>query len=103
MPAGMVSALLPPAGATLAFVGGTFVCGLTAVHVVGLAAAALERLAEGTRYERWCQALCLLALGAVGAVCGLTLEVGPGVAAASAVTLMVMTMIAIIDVPRPER
>ncbi|MFZ4732990.1 MAG: hypothetical protein ACOYK7_10690 [Pirellulales bacterium] len=92
-----------PTVALIAFVGGSFVCGLTAVHVVGLVAAAMARLAEGTRYERWCQAACLVALGAVGAVCGLTLEVGPGVAAASAVTLMVMTMIAIIDVPRPER
>ena len=94
---------LPAAGVLLAFVGGSFVCGLTAVHVVGLAAATMARLAEGTPYERLCQGMCLAALAAVGAVCGLSLEVGPWVAAASAVTLLVMTMIAIIDLPRPER
>lgn len=93
---------MAPSSPLLAFVGGPFVCGLTAVHLFGLAAAAMARLAEGTPYERGCQASCLGALALVGAACGLTLEIGPGVAAASAVTLMVMTMISIVDVPSPR-
>ncbi|MFM7521981.1 MAG: hypothetical protein ACKO9B_16160 [Planctomycetota bacterium] len=92
-----------PVPALVAFVGNTFLCGFTVVHVAGLLAAALSRLAEGTRYERLGQAACVLSLAAVGGLCGLSLEVGPGVAATSAVTLTGITMIAVVDLPRVER
>ena len=72
-------------------------CALGLVQVLGLVAAASARLAEGTRYERGGQWLCLLALVVMGAVCGWSLQLGPGVGAACAVTLTLMTLIAIID------
>jgi hypothetical protein len=49
------------------------------------------------------QWICLAALGLVGTVCGVTLQLGPGVATTSAVTLTLMTMIVIIDLPAARR
>ena len=72
-------------------------CTLGAIQVLGIAAAASARLAEGTRYERGGQWLCLLSLVVVGGVCGWSLQFGPGTSAACAITLTLMTLIAIVD------
>lgn len=72
-------------------------CTLGAIQILGIAAAAAARLAEGTRYEQGGHWLCLLSLIVVGAVCGWSLQFGPGSSAACAVTLTLMTLIAIID------
>jgi hypothetical protein len=72
-------------------------CALGLLQVLGVVAAAAARLAEGTRYERRGQWLCLLALVVMGGVCGWSLQLGPGVGAACAVTLTLMTLIAIVD------
>lgn len=73
-------------------------CAMSAVQVFGLVAAGLTRLAEGTRHERGCQWLLVVALAAVGGVCGFALQFGPASAAVCAVTLTLMTMIAVFDV-----
>jgi hypothetical protein len=72
-------------------------CAVGIVQILGVLAAASARLAEGTRYERGGQWLCLLSLVVVGGVCGWSLQLGPGVSAACAVTLTIMTLIAIMD------
>jgi hypothetical protein len=73
-------------------------CTLGLVQILGLLAAAAARLAEGTRYERGGQWACMVALVVVGLVCGLSLRIGPDSSAACAVTLTLMTLIAIVDV-----
>jgi len=72
-------------------------CTLGAIQILGIAAAASARLAEGTRFERGGHWLCLLSLVVVGGLCGWSLQFGPGASAACAVTLTLMTLIAIID------
>ncbi len=72
-------------------------CTLGIIQVLGIAAAAAARLAEGTRYEQGGQWLCLLSLVVVGGLCGWSLQFGPGSSAACAVTLTLMTLIAIVD------
>ena len=72
-------------------------CTLGLVQVLGIMAAAAARLTEGTRYERSGQWLCLVSLVVVGGLCGWSLQFGPGSSAACAVTLTLMTLIAIID------
>jgi len=72
-------------------------CGLAIVQILGILAATAARLAEGTRFERGGHWLCLMSLAVVGGVCGWSLQVGPGSTAACAVTLTLMTLIAIID------
>jgi hypothetical protein len=72
-------------------------CAIGLLQVLGIVAAATARLAEGTRYERGGQWLCLLSLVVIGALCGWSLQLGPGASAACAVTLTLMTLIAIID------
>ena len=72
-------------------------CTLGAIQILGIAAAASARLAEGTRFERGGHWLCLLSLIVVGGLCGWSLQFGPGASAACAVTLTLMTLIAIID------
>ena len=72
-------------------------CTLGLVQVLGIVAAAAARLAEGTRYERGGHWLCLLSLVVVGGLCGWSLQFGPGASAACAVTLTLMTLIAIVD------
>ena len=74
------------------------VCALGAVQLLGLVAAAVARLAEGSRYERACQWCCLGALALIGGLCGFTIQFGPDAAATSAVTLLLMTMIAVVDI-----
>jgi hypothetical protein len=77
------------------------VCALGGVQLLGLAAAVLARIAEGSRYEVVCQWLCLGALAMIGGLCGFTIQFGPDAAATSAVTLLLMTMIAVIDIRQP--
>lgn len=77
-------------------------CAMSVVQMFGLAAAGLARLTEGTRHERHCQWLLVVALAAVGALCGFALQFGPASAAVSAVTLTLMTMIAVFDGGRPH-
>jgi len=72
-------------------------CAMSAVQVFGLVAAGLARLAEGTQHERGCQWLLVIALAAVGGLCGFALQFGPASAAMSAVTLTLMTMITVVD------
>jgi len=72
-------------------------CAMSVVQVFGLLAAGLSRLAEGTRHERGCQWLLVVALAAVGGLCGFALQFGPASAAVCAVTLTLMTMIAVFD------
>jgi hypothetical protein len=72
-------------------------CALGVMQILGILAAASARLAEGTRYERRGQWLCLLSLVVMGGLCGWSLQLGPGVSAACAVTLTIMTLIAIMD------
>lgn len=72
-------------------------CAMSAVQIFGLVAAGLARLAEGTRHERNCQWLLLASLAAVGALCGFALQFGPDAGAVCAVTLTLMTMIAVVD------
>lgn len=72
-------------------------CTLGLLQILGIVAASSARLAEGTRYERGGQWLCLLSLVVMGGLCGWSLQLGPGVSAACAVTLTLMTLIAIMD------
>lgn len=57
---------------------------LGVMQILGILAAASARLAEGTRYERGGQWLCLLSLVVMGGLCGWSLQLGPGVSAACA-------------------
>jgi uncharacterized membrane protein len=70
---------------------------LGGIQLFGLVAAAGARLAQGTRYESACQWGCVAGLAAVGGLCGYCIQFGPHAAATSAVTLLVMTMIAVVD------
>lgn len=72
-------------------------CLLGCVQVLGVVAAGMARLAEGTSLERWGQRLCLGSLAVIGMLCGAAIRVGPDAAAACAVTLAVMTLIAVAD------
>jgi len=72
-------------------------CTLGALQVLAVIAAGLSRLTEGTRHERWGQALCLGALAVVGVLCGVAIQYGPDAAAACAATLAIMTLVAVAD------
>jgi hypothetical protein len=72
-------------------------CTFGALQVLGVVAAGLARLTEGTRHERGGQWLCLAALAMVGGLCGAAIQFGPDTAAACAVTLSLMTLIAVGD------
>jgi hypothetical protein len=72
-------------------------CAMGVVQILGLVAAGLTRLSEGTRHERICQWLLVLALATVGGLCGFALQFGPASAAVCAVTLTLMTMITVFD------
>ena len=72
-------------------------CTLGALQVMGLMAAGIARLAEGTRHERSGQWLCFVAIVVVGGMCAYSLRIGPDTCAACAVTLTLMTLIAIVD------
>lgn len=73
-------------------------CAVGFVQVLGIVAAAASRMTEGTRHERTGHLSCVAALGTVGALCGFCLQYGPDSGAMCAVTLTLMTMIAIIDI-----
>lgn len=97
--------MLPPCPALvslpLAISCSPVLCALGAVQVLCVVAAGFSRLAEGTRFERGGQWLCLAALGVVGSLCGAAIQFGPDTAAACATTLALVTMIAVVDVGRP--
>lgn len=76
-------------------------CTMGLVQVLGVVAAAVARLAEGTAHERAGHWLCVIALAVVGGLCGFAVQFGPDSGAMCAVTLIVMTMIAIVDI-RPQ-
>ncbi len=72
-------------------------CALGAVQVLGVATAGISRLMEGTRHERLGHWLCLGGLAVIGATCGAAVRLGPDAAACCAVTLAIMTLIAVCD------
>ena len=74
-------------------------CALGAVQVLGVVAAGVARLTEGTRHESGGQWLCLAALGIMGSVCGVAIQFSPDAAAG---TLALMTMISVADFSRPR-
>jgi hypothetical protein len=76
-------------------------CGVGLVQVLGIVAAIASRLAEGTPREQLGHCLCVVALAAVGGLCGFCLQYGPDSGAMCAVTFTVMTMITIVDL-RPS-
>lgn len=78
--------------------GGSLVCLFGGVQALGLLASMSSRVAQGTRFESLAQWGCLAGLALVGALCGFAVQYGPGAAATSAVTLLAMTMIAVVDV-----
>lgn len=65
--------------------------------VLGIAAAAVARMTEGTCHEAQGQWLCLAALAVMGTACGVAIQCGPDAAAAAAATLAVMTLITVAD------
>jgi hypothetical protein len=73
-------------------------CALGAVQVLGVVAAGVSRLVEGTRHERLGHWFCLGGLAVIGTACGAAVRLGPDAAASCAVTLAVMTLVAVIDV-----
>lgn len=73
------------------------VCVLGGVQAFGLAASLSARVAQGTRYETVAQVACLAALAVVGGACGFAIQFGPDAAATMAVTLLAMTMIAVVE------
>jgi hypothetical protein len=75
-------------------------CILGAVQLLALATAGIARLVEGTRHEWWGQGLCLIGLAVIGGATGAAIRIGPGATATCAVTLAVMTLIAIAGSPR---
>jgi len=72
-------------------------CALGAVQVLGVVAAGVARLTEGTRHEIGGQWVCLAALAVMGGVCGVAIQFGPDAAAASAGALALMTLITVAD------
>ncbi len=72
-------------------------CALGCLQVAGLFSAWFTRIAQGTSHERTAQIFFLFALAVIGAVCGASLEMGPGTSALSASTLALMTLIAVAD------
>jgi len=77
-------------------------CALGAVQVLGVVTAGIARLVEGTRHERAGHVLCIGGLAVIGATCGAAVRLGPDAAASCAVTLAIMTLIAVCDL-RPPR
>jgi len=72
-------------------------CALGVVQVLGVGAAAAARLVEGTRHERLGHRLCVGGLAVIGMTCGAAVRLGPDAAASCAVTLAVMTLVAVCD------
>lgn len=84
----------------LAFAVSPVFCCIGAVQLLGVAAATLARLTEGTRHETCGQCLCLAALAVVGISCGMAIPFGPHAATGSATALAAMTLITVADFPR---
>ena len=72
-------------------------CALGAVQVLGVASAGVARMVEGTRHERLGHGLCFAGLALIGTACGAAVRLGPDAAASCAVTLAIMTLIAVCD------
>lgn len=72
-------------------------CALGAVQVLGVMTAGFARVVEGTRHERLGHWLCLVGLAVIGTACGVAVRLGPDAAASCAVTLAVMTLVAVCD------
>ena len=72
-------------------------CALGAVQVFGVVAAGVARLVEGTPHERLGHRICMGGLAVIGTTCGLAVRLGPDAAASCAVTLAIMTLIAVCD------
>lgn len=87
--ADLVAAAAPSLSPTL--------CAVGAVNLLTLLSAWGARIATGSRYERACQGACLTLLAVTGTLCGVSLHLGPGTAVASAITLMIATLIAVAD------
>lgn len=73
-------------------------CLLGLLQILGIASAGVARAMEGTRYERLGHWLCIMSLAVIGSFCGAAVRIGPDATAACAVTLAVMTMIAVADI-----
>ena len=78
-------------------------CALGAVQVFGVVTAGVARLVEGTRHERLGHWLCVGGLAVIGTTCGAAVRIGPGAAASCAVTLAVMTLVAVCDLGTRQR
>ena len=87
----------------LAFAVSPSLCAIGAVQVLGVAAAGIARLVEGTRHERLGHWLCVGGLAAIGITFGIAVRLGPDVAASCAVTLAIMTLVAVCDFGKPAR
>lgn len=72
-------------------------CALGAVQLLGVVSAGIARLVEGTQHERMGHGLCYGGLAVIGATCGAAVRLGPDAAASCAVTLALMTLIAVCD------
>jgi len=72
-------------------------CLLGLLQILGIASAGVARAMEGTRHERLGHWLCITSLAVIGGFCGAAVRIGPDATAACAVTLAVMTMIAVAD------
>lgn len=72
-------------------------CALGAVQAFAVATAGVARLVEGTRHERLGQWLCVGGLAAIGTTFGAAVRLGPDAAASCAVTLAIMTLVAVCD------
>lgn len=81
----------------IAFAVSPTLCLLGGVQLLGVVAAGMSRLAEGTRHERLGHGLCLASLAVIGTLCGAAIRIGPDAAAACATTLAIMTLIAVAD------
>ncbi len=89
--------MMLPCPALLAVSLSPMLCTLGVVQLLCVLAAGFSRLAEGTRFERSGQWLCLAALAVVGGLCGVAIQFGPDSAAVCAGTLALITMIAVAD------
>lgn len=78
-------------------------CAIGAVQVLGVATAGIARLVEGTRHERLGHWLCVGGLAAIGTTFGIAVRHGPDAAASCAVTLAIMTLVAVCDFGKPAR
>ena len=62
-------------------------CLVGLLQLIGLLVAGATRFTQGTPYERTGQWSCLIALGLIGTICGVTLQLGPGTVSYTHLTL----------------